>query len=155
MTEILVRTEDEMTALGTRLARGLRRGDCIALTGDLGVGKSVLARAIIRAVAGEAIDVPSPTFPLIEAYPFETPLHHIDLYRLGGPDQVVELGLEDLIDHGITLIEWPDRAAGLLPPARLDVTITERMNGERKVELAPRGEAWSSRLATILPGGAA
>ncbi|GGY37304.1 tRNA (adenosine(37)-N6)-threonylcarbamoyltransferase complex ATPase subunit type 1 TsaE [Parvularcula lutaonensis] len=153
MTTIIVSTQDEMTALGRKLARGLTRGDCVALRGDLGVGKSVLARAMIREVAGEPIDVPSPTFPLIEAYPFEPPLHHVDLYRLDGPEQVIELGLEDLIDHGVTLIEWPDRAEGILPHNRLDVTITERTNGERMVELMPRGEGWSRRIEALLSGG--
>lgn len=152
---LLLRSEPELEDLGRRLARVLRRGDCLLLSGSLGAGKTTLARALIRERAGAPIDVPSPTYALVEVYDFDTPVHHIDLYRLGGADQAVELGLEDLFEAGITLIEWPDRAEGLYPGSRLDVAITEPRKGERMVELLPRGEDWSRRLeALALPGQA-
>jgi len=101
-------------------------GDLITLSGDLGAGKTTFARAFIRHLAGdETIEVPSPTFTLMQAY--ELPrfrLVHADLYRLSGPAELPELGFEDEADGTVTLLEWPDRAAGFLPPDRLDVTLT-------------------------------
>ena len=101
-------------------------GDLITLSGDLGAGKSTFARAFIRHVAGdESIEVPSPTFTLMQAY--ELPrfsLVHADLYRLSGPAELAELGFEDIAERTVVLLEWPDRAAGFLPPDRLDVALT-------------------------------
>lgn len=153
MTSITLRSEEDTRAFGARLGDLLGRGDCVLLMGDLGAGKTTMARAMIRAQAGEAVDVPSPTFSLVETYEFDTPLHHVDLYRLDSPDQVVELGLDDLIDAGITLIEWPEKAEGLLPSSRLEITIREGADGERIVELVPRGESWERRVDVLLSGG--
>ncbi len=101
-------------------------GDLITLSGDLGAGKTTFARALIRHLAGdEAIEVPSPTFTLMQVY--ELPrfaLVHADLYRLSGPAELAELGFEDIAERGVVLLEWPDRAAGLLPADRLDITLT-------------------------------
>lgn len=152
MIMITLRSEADTRAFGARLGERLKSGDCILLRGDLGAGKTTLARAIIRAHAGEAVDVPSPTFSLVEAYEFDTPLYHVDLYRLESPDQVVELGLEDLIETGITLIEWPEKAEGLLPASRLEIVMEEGAEGERLVELTPRGETWARRLDVIVSG---
>jgi tRNA threonylcarbamoyl adenosine modification protein YjeE len=108
------------------IAALIEPGDLITLSGDLGAGKTTFARALIRYLAGdETIEVPSPTFTLMQAY--ELPrltLVHADLYRLSGPAELVELGFEDLGENTVTLLEWPDRAAGHLPPDRLDVTLT-------------------------------
>ncbi|WP_416899692.1 MAG: tRNA (adenosine(37)-N6)-threonylcarbamoyltransferase complex ATPase subunit type 1 TsaE [Minwuia sp.] len=97
-------------ALGAKLARCLRTGDLLLLSGDLGAGKTCLARALIQTLAGAAVDVPSPTFNL--AVPYELPgfpVMHYDLYRLSGPDEVDELGLADALDIGAAIVEWPDR----------------------------------------------
>lgn len=150
---LIVSSEDETETLGRRLARLLGKGDCVLLHGDLGAGKTTLARSIIRERAGDAVDVPSPTFSLVEVYDFDTPLHHIDLYRLSGPEQAIELGLEDLFDAGITLVEWPDRARGVFPQNRLDVTITEERDGGRMVEIIARGDDWSRRLEALTAPG--
>ncbi|MEC9345024.1 MAG: tRNA (adenosine(37)-N6)-threonylcarbamoyltransferase complex ATPase subunit type 1 TsaE [Pseudomonadota bacterium] len=104
--------EDEAATvrLGHRLASGLAAGDMILLEGDLGSGKTTLARAIIQARAGMAIDVPSPTFNLV--IPYDLPgltIAHFDLYRLSGPDDTLEIGLEDAMAAGVCLVEWPDR----------------------------------------------
>ncbi len=89
-------------------------GDLIALHGDLGIGKSELARALIQARAGTALEVPSPTFTIVQDYELEgLTIRHIDLYRIGDPDELFELGLEDGVPtHEAWLVEWPERAAG-------------------------------------------
>jgi tRNA threonylcarbamoyl adenosine modification protein YjeE len=146
-----VADEEAMTALGAALGPLLRAGDCVELRGDLGVGKTTLARSIIRARAGEAIDVPSPSFSLVETYEMDTPVHHVDLYRLEGFKQATELGLEDLFDRGIVMIEWPDRAAPLLPADTLKVTISED-GGARLVVLEASTKNWQDRLTSLARG---
>ena len=102
------------------------RGDLVTLSGDLGAGKTTFARALIRYLAGDAlVEVPSPTFTLMQIYDLpQFPLVHADLYRLSGSGDLAELGLDDLPEGAVVLIEWPDRAAGILPPDRLDVALT-------------------------------
>jgi tRNA threonylcarbamoyladenosine biosynthesis protein TsaE len=136
--------------LGRALARRLAIGDVVALHGDLGAGKTELARAIIRAAAGdEALTVPSPTFTLAETYDTTSgPIWHLDLYRLDAPEQVWELGFEDALAGGISLIEWPERIGRLLPPKRLDVTLTVERDEARTAVLAA-GSLWADRLADV------
>ena len=113
-------------ALMVDIAAALAPGDLITLSGDLGAGKSTFARALIRHFAGDqTVEVPSPTFTLMQAY--ELPrfnLLHADLYRLNGPAELAELGFEDIATGAVTLLEWPDRAAGFLPADRLDIAFT-------------------------------
>ena len=110
----------------TDIACALEPGDLVTLSGDLGAGKTTFARALIRHLAGDdTIEVPSPTFTLMQSY--ELPrftLVHADLYRLSGAAELAELGFDDLPEGAVMLLEWPDRAAGLLPPDRLDITFT-------------------------------
>jgi tRNA threonylcarbamoyl adenosine modification protein YjeE len=146
---MLIATEEEMTALGGRVAPILRRGDCLLLRGDLGVGKSTFARGLIRARAGAPIDVPSPSFSLVEVYQMDIPLHHVDLYRLERFEQALELGLEDLTDSGITLVEWPDRAEDLFPDEALNIQISEA-EGERDMAFNWKRGDWQTRLSPVL-----
>ena len=119
--------------LGTDLAKRLRPRDVVALQGGLGVGKTTLARAILRAASGDpALIVPSPTFTLVEIY--DTPAGvfcHFDLYRLEAPEQVFELGWEEARADGIALVEWAERLAGLLPQERLTVKLSIEGDGRR------------------------
>ncbi|MEP7030919.1 MAG: tRNA (adenosine(37)-N6)-threonylcarbamoyltransferase complex ATPase subunit type 1 TsaE, partial [Pseudolabrys sp.] len=123
-----VALEDEQATrrLMVDIAALIAPGDLITLSGDLGAGKTTFARALIRYLGGdERIEVPSPTFTLMQAY--ELPrftVVHADLYRLSGPGELAELGFEDAADGAVTLLEWPDRAAGFLPPSRLDLALT-------------------------------
>lgn len=135
-------------ALGRRLAAKLRPGDVIALHGDLGAGKTTLARALIQAALGEAVDVPSPTYTLIQSYAgpdFE--LHHLDLYRIESPEDVFELGWSDLA-AGVMLVEWPGKAGRYLPSDRLDVTLQFTPSG-RAATVCATGEAWHDRLKEL------
>src|SRR6478609_1151889 len=108
------------------VAGALEPGDLVTLSGDLGAGKTTFARALIRHLAGdEQVEVPSPTFTLMQTYDLPRfPLVHADLYRISGAGELAELGLDDLPEDAVVLVEWPDRAAGFLPPDRLDIAIT-------------------------------
>ena len=108
------------------IANALKPGDVITLSGDLGAGKTTFARALIRYLADDpSIEVPSPTFTLMQTYDLpQFPVVHADFYRLSGSAELAELGFDDLPENAVILIEWPDRAAGFLPPDRLDITLT-------------------------------
>ena len=112
-------------ALGAELAGSLKPGDLVVLEGDLGAGKTALARAIIRRLAGDpTLDVPSPTFALVQPYDTAKGLIlHADLYRLGDPREVEELGLLDNPD-AIVLVEWAERSPEIMAAATLKVTLS-------------------------------
>jgi tRNA threonylcarbamoyl adenosine modification protein YjeE len=140
-------------ALGRRLARILRKGDLVALEGDLGAGKSELARAVIRARAGAAIEVPSPTFTLVQAYDLPgLRITHADLYRLAAADEVPELGLDEAVSLGALLVEWPERAGGLLPGERLTIRLFLPDPGEpgRREALLVGDVGWLDRLEALV-----
>jgi N-acetylmuramate 1-kinase len=123
---VVLPDERGMRRLMVDLATALKPGDFVTLSGDLGAGKTTFARALIRYLAGdETIEVPSPTFTLVQSYELPRfPLVHIDLYRATGANELAELGLDDWPETAVVLLEWPDRAAGLLPADRFDVTLT-------------------------------
>lgn len=130
-------------ALGQRLAGVLRVGDVVCLSGGLGAGKTTLARAIIAALTGQE-DAPSPTYTLVQTYDApDFDIWHFDLYRLTDPDQVLELGYEDALETGVSLIEWPQRLAGGVPADRLDIGLTPLGEG-RRAEIVGHG-AWRLR----------
>ena len=133
--------------LGAALARALGPGEAVCLWGPPGAGKSTLARALIRALTSPEEDVPSPTFTLVQFYePPGLPLAHFDLYRLSDPDEAYEIGLEEALEDGAAVIEWPERLAGRLPPDRLDIELSqdETDEGARRARLVPHG-AWEGR----------
>ena len=109
--------------LGRLLAAQLKAGDVIALSGALGAGKSVLARAIIQAVDPTEDDVPSPTFTLVQHYALAdgTPLWHLDLYRIDDAQDAMALGLDDAFVDAVCLIEWPERLKKFLPKTNLSI----------------------------------
>ncbi|MCW8915121.1 MAG: tRNA (adenosine(37)-N6)-threonylcarbamoyltransferase complex ATPase subunit type 1 TsaE [Magnetovibrio sp.] len=130
------------------LARVAKPGDVIALSGDLGAGKTTFARDFIRALTDPDEDVPSPTFTLVQTYEGDSgEIWHFDLYRLEHPEEVFELGIEDALVDGISLIEWPDHMGAYIPRDRLEVrlTITKGKN-HRQAELISHNPSWSERL---------
>jgi len=139
--------------LAARLAGVLRGGDIVALRGDLGAGKSELARAVIRARAGAEIEVPSPTFTIMQDYPLEgLTIRHIDLYRIGDPDELFELGLEEAPGADEAwLVEWPERAAGRLAGTILEITLEETADPEARTAHIRGDAAWTSRMAVLVP----
>jgi N-acetylmuramate 1-kinase len=118
--------EQAMAGLVADIAGALEPGDLVTLSGDLGAGKTTFARALIRHLAGDdTIEVPSPSFTLLQSYMLPRfTLVHADLYRLTGAAELAELGFDDLPEGAVMLLEWPDRAAGLLPADRFDITFT-------------------------------
>ena len=132
---------DATTALGAAIARGLQAGDCVALWGDLGAGKTTLARAILHGL-GVTEDVPSPTFTIVQSY--EAPrltVNHYDLYRIKSPREMRELGFDDALLDGAALVEWPERAPEALPHDALHVRLgvtdnvrTARLTGPARWE---------------------
>ena len=142
---MILRDEAATARLGVALARTLSDGEAVCLSGPLGAGKSTLARALIRALTTPAEDVPSPTFTLVQFY--EGPrlkIAHFDLYRLANPDEAYEIGLDEALEDGAAVIEWPERLQGRLPPDRLDVEIALDGRG-RRARLTPHG-AWMGRV---------
>jgi len=143
--DVVLPDEEATGRLAMDLAAMLVAGDLVALSGDLGAGKSTLARALIRELAQDPmLEVPSPTFTLIQSY--DLPRHrvvHADLYRLGDASELEELGWADQTDGAVTLVEWPERAGEvLLPPNRLEVTITipsDAPETRRRVRLIAHG----------------
>ncbi|HAA91884.1 MAG: tRNA (adenosine(37)-N6)-threonylcarbamoyltransferase complex ATPase subunit type 1 TsaE [Rhodospirillaceae bacterium] len=136
-------------AFASRIADLAVAGDVIGLSGSLGVGKTVFARAFIRSLVDSGETVPSPTYTLMQLYDSgPVPIYHYDLYRIESDDELDELGFEEALADGIALIEWPERVGGLGGMSRLDLAFSEKDSAQpnqRQVTLLP-GAAWHSRL---------
>jgi tRNA threonylcarbamoyladenosine biosynthesis protein TsaE len=139
-------------ALAAPLAPLARAGDVVALRGALGSGKTSFARAFIAARAGHAVEVPSPTYTLVQTYELpDGAIWHFDLYRLARADDAIELDIDEAFATGISLIEWPERLGDLLPTQRLDLTLAFEDAGRgagRRARFAA-GESWPVRLAGL------
>lgn len=141
--DLTLADEAATAALGARIGAAARAGDVVALFGDLGAGKTTLARGLIRHLAGAETEAPSPTFTLVQTYSATPSVWHFDLYRLSSAAEARELGLEEAVD-GLALIEWPERLGPDLPLARLEVRLSFAGEGRiaRLVDLAD----WSTRI---------
>jgi tRNA threonylcarbamoyladenosine biosynthesis protein TsaE len=130
------RSLEETLEFGGRLARELRRGDVIALSGELGAGKTALVKGVARGL-GIAVEVTSPTFTLIHEYGGgRLALYHIDLYRIDSVPQALAIGIEDYLNGtGVTVIEWAERIASLLPPHTTRIRIESLGENTRRIEV--------------------
>ncbi len=140
--------ESDTARFGAVLAEALAKGEAICLSGPLGAGKSVMARGLVRALAPDERDVPSPTFTLVQFYQGRRfPIAHFDLYRLADAAEAFEIGLDEALRDGAAVIEWAERLGHHLPPNRLDVEIS--LDGEaRHARLTPHG-AWEERALDV------
>jgi len=137
--------------LAERIALKLAAGDVIALAGDLGAGKTTFARALIRAALGDpGAEIPSPTFSLVQTYTSpRLELAHLDLYRLAGDDDLLELGFDELVANGAALVEWPERAPGLAAANRLDIHLSQGAGPEQRTLRFVGHGTWAPRLARL------
>jgi tRNA threonylcarbamoyladenosine biosynthesis protein TsaE len=134
--------------LGSRVGARLTPGDVVCLSGNLGAGKTTLARGAIAAWTGAAQEAPSPTYTLVETYAGPRgELWHVDLYRLKRAADAWELGLEDAFVSAACVIEWPERLEGLLPRDRLEIALSPRGEG-RCAAMSAHG-SWRARLDEI------
>lgn len=138
---------EELRGLAQILAPYLRKGDVIALEGDLGAGKTTFARFLIRYIAGEEVEVSSPSFPLVQSYYLpRLRVFHFDFYRLSDVEELDELGFDDALSEGLVLIEWPERIGDSLPADRLEIVLEETADPQaRRVTIRGMG-GWQRRL---------
>ena len=135
-------------ALGAKISGIARKGDTIALRGDLGAGKTSFAQGFLQARC-PGVEVTSPTFTLIQTYGAEDDeIWHVDLYRINDLRELEELGLEEALGERLVLIEWPERMEETLPEDRLDVRLYHGQTAGRRAELCPWG-SWCARIEKI------
>ena len=145
---LTLKTEQDMEALGSRIARALPTGGFVALYGDLGAGKTVLCRGAGRALGLDHLS--SPTFTIVQEYPTVPPLFHFDAYRLADEDELYAMGFEDYLDRsGLILMEWADRVTGALPRERLDIEIVGSGADERMVRLLPHVDVYEGLVKNL------
>jgi len=137
--ELATGAEQETRDVGERLGKSLQRGDIVLLSGDLGTGKTCLAQGIGRGL-GCKTPVTSPSFVLMNEYDGRERLFHVDLYRMEDVEELDELGLWDYPEHGVLVIEWPERGAELLPGDGLIIQLRfGDMDRQRRLKFLPRG----------------
>ncbi|MFN2607973.1 MAG: tRNA (adenosine(37)-N6)-threonylcarbamoyltransferase complex ATPase subunit type 1 TsaE [Acidimicrobiales bacterium] len=142
---------DDTRALAAELAPFLRAGDVVVLAGDLGAGKTAFTQGLARGL-GVADPVTSPAFVLMRSYAGRLPLAHIDVYRLDHVQELVDLGIAEIVDDGgVTVVEWGDVVTPALPADRLDVCLEQDDNDDdvRLVRLEAVGPSWASRMAAL------
>lgn len=132
--EWTISSEHDLDQITKALAPLLSVGDIVALNGTLGVGKTAFVRALIRYLTHKKLEVPSPTFTLLQTY--DTPdftLYHFDFYRLKTPEEAYEVGIEDAFSDGVSMIEWPSKIKNLLPPKHKSISFEILPNGNRHI----------------------
>ena len=163
--ELQTTSATQTRAVGAAIASVLDAGDVVVLTGDLGTGKTVVAQGVAAALGVEE-PVVSPTFTLVREYAGRLPVRHLDVYRLDHVQEAIDLGLEELLDDGVVLVEWGEGVREVLPADRLEVTLAllppdEADDDTRRITVALVGPAWTARhdalaaaLGAVAPGDA-
>lgn len=137
MTTFVSKNEQATLNFAADFAQRLKRGDVVALHGNLGVGKTVFSKGVINALAPQKTDVPSPTFTLVQEYDTpDFPIYHFDFYRLKKPEEAYEIGIEEAFGSGVSLIEWPDKIGTLLPKKCIDVFLEINADGRHTITVA-------------------
>ncbi|MGR3454936.1 tRNA (adenosine(37)-N6)-threonylcarbamoyltransferase complex ATPase subunit type 1 TsaE [Pseudooceanicola sp.] len=146
-TTLHAASEDDTCRAAARMGALLRPGHVLLLEGGIGAGKTHFARCLIRPLLAEDEDIPSPTFTLVQSYEtLQGELWHADLYRLGHPDEVIELGLTEAFDDAICLVEWPDRLGELTPQNALSLRFEVVGDSARAITLTGEAETWHDIL---------
>ena len=139
MIERSTRSVEETEAVAIELAASLRGGDCIALHGEMGAGKTQFVRGLVRGLGGNGRAVSSPTFVLLNVYdtpPMRLAVYHLDAYRVTGGDDFDAIGFPELLTQGgVVVVEWPERVMSLLPDRRIEVRITPTGPDSRRIEI--------------------
>jgi len=149
--DLVTEHPEATTAVGAALAPLLRQGDVVSLTGDLGAGKTTFVQGAARQL-GVAEPVLSPTFTLVREYRGSVPIYHLDVYRLGRIQDVIDLGFEEILDQGgIVFIEWGDAVEALLPESNLQVemTMVDDDDARRSLAVTGRGRTWAERWEVV------
>ena len=130
---------DQTLTVAASFAASLRAGDCVALYGDLGAGKTQFVRGLVRGLGGNSRAVSSPTFVLLNVYdrpPIRLSIYHLDAYRVAGPDDFEAIGFPELLTQGgVVVVEWPARVESLLPTSRINVHICPTGLTSRRIEI--------------------
>jgi tRNA threonylcarbamoyladenosine biosynthesis protein TsaE len=153
---LVTRSAGETFDLGARLGRLLREGDVVALVGELGAGKTQLVRGACQGAEVPPREVASPTFAIVATYHGRVPVHHADLYRLAGDDELAATGFDELPGgDGALLVEWADRIPAALPAERLEIRLEhdERDPDLRRVTLSGRGERHAALARALVAAG--
>lgn len=149
--ELITDSLEASCRLGKQLGSICEPGDVICLSGDLGAGKTTLVQAIAQGIGvGPEAYVSSPTFAIMHEYQGEPTIYHMDFYRLGSSEEVLELGLDEyLYGEGVVLIEWCERAEDIIPESALYLSLTPVSETSRKVVLHSHDNRWSNRLERL------
>jgi len=145
---------EETQAVAEAVGSQLRLGDLVVLTGELGAGKTTFAKGLARAL-GVTQPVTSPTFTIVQEYDGRVPVAHVDVYRLDRIQEVHDLGFEELLEGRVTIVEWGEAIALVLPRDRIDVRLTlddslaDDADDRRVLEVAASGPSWADRLPAL------
>ena len=152
--QVVSGSPEETQEIGIVLGTHAGPGDLFLLTGDLGTGKTCLAQGILWGLGGDEY-ARSPTFVLVSQYRGRLTMNHIDLYRIDSADEIVDLGLDDyLLDEGISVVEWADKAAGLLPEHHLGVLIEYLGETTRRITLTATNHRYSPAISAVASSAA-
>ncbi len=129
-------SQEQTCKFAAELAKGAQQGDVILLYGDLGMGKTVFCRSFIKELCGDNVEVPSPTFTIVQLYDYDGGcIWHFDLYRLSDPSEVYELGWEEALSEGIILVEWSERLGDMIPKGAIKVSLSVHNNDPNSREI--------------------